>query len=665
VTSTVVEPGEAAPPPVAPRPRLPHHPGLDGVRGAAVAAVLLFHGGFSWAKGGYLGVSTFFTLSGFLITGLLLGEWQRNGNVVLGRFWERRFRRLLPALLVAVLGVALFAAAIADADQRTGIRDDALATLGYVANWRFVFSGQDYADLFDAPSPLLHAWSLAIEEQFYVLFPLLVVVLLRLGRGRRTLLTGVLGTACVASVVAAVVLYGDGNDSRVYYGTDTRAAELLTGALLAIWVAGRGADLHVRARTGVAVAGAVALAASIVAWVVVDQSEPWLYRGGLGLYALGTTALVAAAVAPGPVRSILSARPLRFLGAISYGVYLYHWPVFLWLTPARTDLSVWPLFALRLVVTFAISLVSYRLVEMPIRAGRLPGRRALLALPVAVGVTVVAVLVTTVAPPAPDRLAAEEPAPPVPTTSPATSLPTPDEPPAPEGLPFVRDATPDDPLRVLLVGDSLAFDAEPGIRAALEATGEVVTRGANVAGFGLLQPYDWRREWPVLLAEVEPELVIAMWGGWDEPYLEEEGLAAYENLLDEAIDVLTSTGARVLFVGIPEGVDREGTSFPRETLTAHRDLPSRHPGVVQFLDSDPVISPEGEFTSHLEGPTGPERVRKRDGVHICPAGSARFGRAIVDAVTPAWRLAPPDPAWRAGDWALDPRFDDPPGTCAP
>src|SRR5262245_28363572 len=141
-----------------------NHPGLDGLRGAAVAAVLLFHSQLSWARGGYLGVSTFFTLSGFLICTLLVNEHAERGRIDLGRFWARRLRRLLPALFVALLGVALYAALGADADQLTQLRRDGLAALGGVSNWRFVFTGRSYVDLFAAPSPVLHTWSLAVED---------------------------------------------------------------------------------------------------------------------------------------------------------------------------------------------------------------------------------------------------------------------------------------------------------------------------------------------------------------------------------------------------------------------------------------------------------------------------------------------------------------------
>jgi peptidoglycan/LPS O-acetylase OafA/YrhL len=610
-----------------------------------VAAVLVFHGGFSWAKGGFLGVSTFFTLSGFLITGLLLAEWDRSGRIVLHRFWERRFRRLAPALLAALLVVALFAAAIADPDQLHGIRGDALATIGYVANWRFIFSGQSYAHLFDAPSPLLHAWSLAIEEQFYVVFPLLVAGVLALARGRRRALAWVLGLLTVGSVGMSLALRHD--VSRVYYGTDTRAAELLLGALLAIWVAGRGRDLADRARPGVAALGVVAGAASLLAWVAVDQAASWLYRGGFALYGLGTVAVVAAAIAPGPVRSFTSTGPLRLLGKVSYGVYLYHWPIFLWLTPERTELSGAGLFLLRLGVTFAVAGASYVVVEQPVRRGSLPGWRAPALLPFVVAGVAGVVLVSTVPPPPPARLVA--------VTTPTTTTTL-------ASIPAVRDATAADPLRILWVGDSVAFDAAPGMEAALEATGEAQFTNDAIAGFGLFRPIDWRTLWPQQLAETRADLVVAMWGGWDEPWLREHGRAAYDAAVDEAIGVLQSTGAHVLFVEEPISQDRDGVVQPRDTAAAFRDAVARHPD-TWFVASDEWIAPGGRFTSYLPGPSGPERVRKVDNAHICPAGSARFGEGLLAFLTPRYRLATPDPTWRAGAWALEPRFNDPPGAC--
>jgi peptidoglycan/LPS O-acetylase OafA/YrhL len=632
--------------------RLPQHPGLDGVRGAAVAGVLFFHGGFAWAQGGYLGVSTFFTLSGFLITGLLVHERAARGAIDLGRFWSRRFRRLMPALLTTLLGIALYAALLSDSDQLGRVRIDALATLGYVANWRFLLSGQRYEDLFAAPSPVLHAWSLGVEEQFYLFFPLLVAGVLALTPGRRRGLVMVLGGLVAGSVALSLHFHNDHN--RVYYGTDTRIAEILLGAFLAIWVAGPGADLAVRRRPTLAVGGLAAGGATLLAWSALAQTNSCLYVGGLAAYGLLSTLLVAAAVAPGPMRNVFRFAPLRWLGLISYGVYLYHWPIFLWLSPERTGLSLAPLFAVRLSVTIPIAVASYHLIEQPIRHGALPGWRALGAALVAVTVTAFALVVATVTPGPPSRLVPE------PTTSGQGTSP-------PKTLLFgglARTVTAADPLRVLIVGDSVSYDAEPGVLAIFQASGAAAATAVNALGFGLtLGPYDWRHEWARLVAERRPEVVVMFLGGWDEAFMAKEGADAYGHILDEAVAVLTAGGAKLLLVGMPITVNRAGIPYPRIVPNAFRAAAARHQPTVGFLDLDPVVSPGGRYMAYLDGPAGRERVRKMDGTHLCPSGSARIGRAIFDAVAASWALPAPPAEWRAGDWALNPRFDDPHGAC--
>ena len=347
-------------------------PGLEGMRGLAVLAVLVFHGGFSWASGGFLGVSTFFTLSGFLITTLLLSERARRGSIGLKRFWARRFRRLMPASLVCLVGVLVFAATVATPAQLVNLRGDMLAALLYVANWRFIADGASYAELFVAPSPVLHFWSLAIEEQFYLLFPLVVAGLMAVARGSRRVLAVVLGLAAVGSVAYTAVLAASSIDAA-YYSTFSRAAELLIGALLAMAVAlpaVRSRLDHPRARTVVTAVGAVALLTCGWLWHTARQTDPWLYRGGLAAYAVLTAVLIVSVIETGPMRWVFSHGSLRWVGRISYGVYLYHWPIFLWLTPLRTGLSEWPLFALRLAVTFGAAVASYHLIEEtdPLRA---------------------------------------------------------------------------------------------------------------------------------------------------------------------------------------------------------------------------------------------------------------------------------------------------------
>jgi hypothetical protein len=217
-----------------------HVPALDGLRGLALAGVLAFHAGGA-LPGGYLGVDLFFVLSGFLITRLLLVEASDTRRIDLKRFWLRRARRLIPALLLLMPAVALYARFVAHPDEVHGIRWDALATLGYFANWREALSSASYWEIFTAPSPLHHTWSLAIEEQFYVVWPLVVLVCLRLA-GRRGLAAVSIALA-VASATAMLLLHSPERTSRVYFGTDTRATGILFGALFAMVAAAGGRDL--------------------------------------------------------------------------------------------------------------------------------------------------------------------------------------------------------------------------------------------------------------------------------------------------------------------------------------------------------------------------------------------------------------------------------------
>ena len=331
---------------------------------------MLFHSKFSWAAGGFLWVPTFFALSGFLITSLLLVEREGSGRIALRRFWGRRLRRLMPASLLG-LGVAVaFTAAAGTDHQLAQLRGDVISALAYVANWRFVWTEHSYAELFVAPSPILHYWTLAIEEQFYALFPLVVAGLLSLTAGSPRGLGVGLGLLATASVgVTLGLFYSGASSDRIYFGTDARAAEFAIGGLLAVLLHGR---LGTRV-PGVGAAGVAALALALffVFSGVVDISTVAVYRGGLSGFALLSAVVIAAAVQPsGPIRSLLAWTPLRELGKISYGVYVYHWPVFLWLDANTTALGPAPLFVARVAVVLVLSLVSYRVIEQPIRRGR-------------------------------------------------------------------------------------------------------------------------------------------------------------------------------------------------------------------------------------------------------------------------------------------------------
>jgi peptidoglycan/LPS O-acetylase OafA/YrhL len=376
---------------------LPNLPALDGIRGLAVFAVFLFHVGSPLAPGGFLGVSVFFTLSGFLITRLLLSDVSRTRTVDLVRFWVRRLRRLLPAALLAIVFVLILSATVLrfDADQ---LRGDVLATLGYAANWRFLYTGQSYANLYQAPSPVLHFWSLAIEEQFYLIFPVLVWFLARVSRPRRFRpnLRLVLIGLVAASIGATLLASRSGDFDFVYYSLPTRAPELLLGAVLATSI-GAARVVGTRARRWHTLAGFGALVAITVVCATATRTSSWIGDGGLPLFAVLSAVLVFAAIPRGPLARMLGVLPLRELGKISYGVYVYHWPVILWLTSQRAGLDGTALVGLQAAVTLAIAIPSYVLIERPIRRGRaLLGRRARFAAPAAIAATALLVVLVTV-----------------------------------------------------------------------------------------------------------------------------------------------------------------------------------------------------------------------------------------------------------------------------
>ncbi len=355
---------------------LHHVPALDGLRAIAVAAVMLYHARFGWITGGFLGVSAFFTLSGFLITSLLLREWTNEVKIDLRAFWGRRFRRLLPASWATMALILVIGAWGGwNGDQLRALRGDVPFSLLEIVNWHFIWQDRSYGAGFVAPSPMEHFWSLAVEEQFYVILPVLVIGVLVLGQQRvprfklRRLMIVLTALTTVGLVLSGVLSRSVSTD-RAYFGTDTRMAEMLIGSLLACFTLRQLRLEGAWLRRVAAWAGLLGLAVSVVLWNVAQVSSTWMYPWGFLLCALCTAAVILGALQEGLLSRALSVPPLLWLGKISYGVYLIHWPVFLLLTPARLGWDPWPLFALRGAVTLGCATVMFHLVEDPIRRRR-------------------------------------------------------------------------------------------------------------------------------------------------------------------------------------------------------------------------------------------------------------------------------------------------------
>jgi peptidoglycan/LPS O-acetylase OafA/YrhL len=367
--------------PTAPAPaatKLGYRPSLDGVRALAVIAVVLYHADVSWLPGGFLGVEVFFVVSGFLITALLVEERHHTGSVSLRAFWTRRARRLLPALYALLIVVpAMSLVFFRDAAGR--LLGDVVAAVFYVSNWWQIFQSDSYFAEMGRPPVLRHLWSLAVEEQFYILFPLFFVLLItRLGRNgtRNVLVAGAL-----ASAVWMAVLYEPGSDpTRAYYGTDTRLSGLLLGATLAVvWAPWRTRGRPSRA-AGPMLDGVGLLSLVALGWFLhrVNTFDPFIYRGGFLLLDVVCVLLIAVLVHPAARLSRpLAWAPLVWIGVRSYSIYLWHWPIFMFTRPELdVPLSGWPLFALRMVLTLVAAELSFRFVEQPIRNGAIGRTRA-------------------------------------------------------------------------------------------------------------------------------------------------------------------------------------------------------------------------------------------------------------------------------------------------
>ena len=625
---------------------------LDGIRALAVLAVLATHAGIPFLPGGFVGVDVFFVLSGFLITSLLYDQLVVTGRIDLGGFWTRRARRLLPAALVMIVAVVA-ASALFVPDSVAGLRGDAIAASLWSGNWRWALQGTNYFAQGVTPSPLQHTWSLAVEEQFYLVWPLLLVVCRAVSR-RRLLALSLAGVA--ASAVATYVLARVATPGRVYFGTDTRAQELLVGAALAAllaptwrWRATTPLETQspqLAGRRHLPLLLSVCGLAALTGVATLADGAPSEFRHGLLLFtALAAAALVAGVILDSgqPVARLLSTRLMVGIGRISYGLYLWHWPVYLALDGERTGLQGYGLAALRVAVTGVIAGASFVLIERPAQRVRVRPRRVLPAAAMAVA-AVIAISAWTAPAPVEQVALASPPAsgfsiPALPAVSAPAKL-----------APRSRSAAPrpisvHGPLKVAVFGDSVSLTLmlymppEPDI----EFTDYSVLGCGIVTGpfifQGVLWPDNrvcdrWPRRWLRQLRADRPDEVLLLVGRWEtmdrlyQGQWQHLGDPAFDRhlavLLGNAITLLGSTGARVVVATEPYNRGGElpnGSLYPEDNpsrVTAWnrllRGVVAAHPG-TQVLNLNRKLCPKGTFTWTVDG----IQVRS-DGVHLTQQG---------------------------------------------
>ncbi|TCW34607.1 peptidoglycan-N-acetylmuramate O-acetyltransferase [Thermohydrogenium kirishiense] len=348
--------------------------GLDGLRAIAVLAVIGYHLNLSFMQGGFLGVSIFFVLSGYLITNIISSEWERSGKVDLKNFWLRRMRRLFPALFIMVVLVVCYVT-LFDPGRLTSIKGDAITSILYINNWWLIFHKVSYFAKFGPPSTFGNLWSLAVEGQFYLIWPLVLIISFKYLKKKRYIVFLTLLLA-IASALAMGMLYEPGMDpSRVYYGTDTRVFGLLLGSALALILPSDklSSNMSRNKRLILDVIGFLSLLSIFIMFIYVNQYDTFVYRGGMFLLSvIAAVTIAVSAHSSSFLGKALGCFPLRWLGARSYGVYLWYFPVLILTTPPVNTEGINPIRAvLQIFLIILISALSWRYVEDPIRHGAL------------------------------------------------------------------------------------------------------------------------------------------------------------------------------------------------------------------------------------------------------------------------------------------------------
>lgn len=344
-------------------------PGLDGVRAVAVIAIIIYHLNPQWLSGGFLGVDTFFVISGYLITSLLLTEYHNTGKIELMSFWLRRVKRLIPAVLFLVMGVIVLSLIFMPTEIQK-VRADSIAAIFYVSNWWYIMQNVDYFEQF-AVQPLKHLWSLAIEEQFYLVFPIVLLSLLSFIRRLKSIRIIFLILLVISMIVMMVLYVPNENVARVYFGTDTRIQTLLMGVLLAlVWPPFQlKAKVNRQMRTMIDTAGVVGLAILFICFKFVSETNSILYYGGFFLISTVTLLVIASSVHPsGYFAKFLGNKVFTFIGSRSYSLYLWHYPIIVLIHHQFVQGQIPPLvYVVEILLMVLMAEFSYKFIEQPFR----------------------------------------------------------------------------------------------------------------------------------------------------------------------------------------------------------------------------------------------------------------------------------------------------------
>ncbi len=649
-----------------PSAELGYVPGFDGLRGYVLIVMLAYHHGVRWVQGGIFAVSMFFVLSGFLIASLTLSEWSRRDKVSLSKFWERRARRLLPAALVtlaAVVGLQY----IFHVGSGPRFRGDLLSALFYGANWHFAYSGASYSSLFQIEAPVQHFWSLSIEEQFYLFFPLLFLGVLALARRRWGWVGGLFAAGAVVTFAWAWhSSTARGNTGITYYSTFTRSSEILAGVAFAFLLASGPARRALATTTGtrvVAVGGVVGIAGWVFLWHYVPLTSQYMFHGGTILNFVFTALVIMACLSPArrnPANRLFNVAIFCALGRLTYAVYLYHWPIYLLLSPERVGwIGYWPLFFLRAAVSIGLAALSLRFLETPFRTGmKMPPRRLALGFVVAIAVVAALIVVVPVHESRTVDLAAAARA-----TADSPLVPDVAVPVAPaSGGPAAAPSA-----RILLVGDSVVYSAMGGYKDwnathrdqvhvdAYFAVACTLSRAGTMHSLGLdEQPTptcrQFRNDLPAALDRADYDAIIVTMGQKDlgEKFVDGQWRHLGDPVFDdwlapqigEIADLLAAENTPVFW----SEATKVRIARANDPSSHWQDFPDNDPARVERLnelvaseidgrDNFRLIDTEHWLQSLPGGEFNPDL--RADGVHYTQLGADEFAKWVIPQVLAA------------------------------